>query len=428
MVIKFYYDNGQNKYRTCKQFQITKSMLNGWLAKADKIRQSRPGSLKSGRSGRRPQFPDVEKQLYDIYRQQVALGMKVGNRWIRDTARQLATAQCSQSELKGMCQFSERWLANFKRRFGVNLTKDWTSQARSTGDTPALSVEEKSESSKEEEDRCSSDSSKISSEDLDGLSDGSDTDSIDDFVAATTTAEPNNNKPEKVEITKEPEAKQPVNFPTSVIVPSPLLHPALAMAIRLQQQFANPLLQVPQVVAKRANGLGNTSTTTEPGKRGRKVQFPDVEEALYQRFLQRQSDNLRVSNRWLQDEARQMAAEMCPDHFADAVKSARCMFSEHWLHNFKKRFRISLKTTGNQPANGTGNTLAKPVPIVINSIADKPQADKNIDDLPTLVPLMNHSINSLSTVNLSEWYSQSLTTTANSDSDSEDIDVDSLDS
>ncbi|VDN19366.1 unnamed protein product [Cylicostephanus goldi] len=33
MVIEYYHNNGQNKYRTCKEFQITKSMLNGWLSK-----------------------------------------------------------------------------------------------------------------------------------------------------------------------------------------------------------------------------------------------------------------------------------------------------------------------------------------------------------------------------------------------------------
>lgn len=49
MVVKYYYENGQNKYRTCKNFQITKSMLNGWLAKASQIEESRPGSLKSGK-------------------------------------------------------------------------------------------------------------------------------------------------------------------------------------------------------------------------------------------------------------------------------------------------------------------------------------------------------------------------------------------
>ena len=38
MVIEYFVANGQNKYRTCKQFAITKSMLNGWLAKIEKIK------------------------------------------------------------------------------------------------------------------------------------------------------------------------------------------------------------------------------------------------------------------------------------------------------------------------------------------------------------------------------------------------------
>lgn len=48
MVIECYLANGQNKYRTCKEFRITKSMLNSWLQKESKIRASKPGSLKAG--------------------------------------------------------------------------------------------------------------------------------------------------------------------------------------------------------------------------------------------------------------------------------------------------------------------------------------------------------------------------------------------
>jgi len=47
MVIECYLTNGQNKYRTCKEFRITKSMLNSWLQKESKIRASKPGSLKA---------------------------------------------------------------------------------------------------------------------------------------------------------------------------------------------------------------------------------------------------------------------------------------------------------------------------------------------------------------------------------------------
>lgn len=67
MVVQRYLLNNKNK---CKEFQITKSMLNGWIQKADKIKSSRPGSLKSGRSGRRPLFPDIERQLFILYTKQ----------------------------------------------------------------------------------------------------------------------------------------------------------------------------------------------------------------------------------------------------------------------------------------------------------------------------------------------------------------------
>ncbi|KAI1722196.1 tc5 transposase DNA-binding domain-containing protein [Ditylenchus destructor] len=129
MVLEHYHTtNQQNKYRTCKQFHITKSMLNGWLLKAEHIRRSRPGALKSGRSGRRPQFPNIEQQLYRLYIHEVALHAntdsgdcrKVTNKWIRETARRLAAEQCNADELKqGMCQFSERWLTNFKKRYRI---------------------------------------------------------------------------------------------------------------------------------------------------------------------------------------------------------------------------------------------------------------------------------------------------------------------
>ncbi|KAH7728684.1 hypothetical protein AAVH_03995 [Aphelenchoides avenae] len=123
LVVDYFYANGQNKYRTCKEFQITKSMLNGWLQKVDSIRRSRPGSLKSGRSGRKPQFPDVEQQLYDLYMSKMRVGTRVGNRWLRDTARFIAQEQCTEDQLTGMCQFSERWLSNFKKRYGIGTGK-----------------------------------------------------------------------------------------------------------------------------------------------------------------------------------------------------------------------------------------------------------------------------------------------------------------
>uniref|UniRef100_A0A915EIN4 HTH CENPB-type domain-containing protein n=1 Tax=Ditylenchus dipsaci TaxID=166011 RepID=A0A915EIN4_9BILA len=84
----------------------------GWLAKADKIHNSRPGSLKSGRSGRKPQFPKIEKELYVLYKQQMDKGAHKTN--------STSSQKCSEQELQqGMCQFSERWLTNFKKRYGI---------------------------------------------------------------------------------------------------------------------------------------------------------------------------------------------------------------------------------------------------------------------------------------------------------------------
>ncbi|KAJ1361699.1 hypothetical protein KIN20_021024 [Parelaphostrongylus tenuis] len=123
MVIDFYEKNGQNKYRTCKKFQITKSMLNGWLSKIDMIRESRPGSLKSGRSGRRPQFPEIEQRLFSLYCQRVKTNGKVGNQWLIETAKELI------GDTNATFQVSQRWLYNFKRRFHINSQDENDSSA-----------------------------------------------------------------------------------------------------------------------------------------------------------------------------------------------------------------------------------------------------------------------------------------------------------
>lgn len=137
MVIEHYVVQGQNKYRTCKEFQITKSMLNGWLQKAEKIQNSRPGALKSGRSGRKPQFPEIEEQLFRLYETEKSQNgnLKISNRWIRETAKELARTQCLKNELSGgMCQFSERWLTNFKKRYGIptNWNITYRKEAKNT--------------------------------------------------------------------------------------------------------------------------------------------------------------------------------------------------------------------------------------------------------------------------------------------------------
>uniref|UniRef100_A0A914RGJ5 HTH CENPB-type domain-containing protein n=1 Tax=Parascaris equorum TaxID=6256 RepID=A0A914RGJ5_PAREQ len=102
----------------------------------------------------------------------------------------------------------------------------------------------------------------------------------------------------------------------------------------------------------RKNNVG-----AEPGRRGRKVQFPDVEKVLFERLQQRQSNGDRISNRWLQEQARQLATQLCPNVLEEATKSARCLFSEHWLHNFKKRYGVSLKQANNASPKCTSSAV-----------------------------------------------------------------------
>ncbi|KAK0422378.1 hypothetical protein QR680_007533 [Steinernema hermaphroditum] len=296
MVIDYYNANGKNKYRTCKEFQITKSMLNGWLQKIEKIRESRPGSLKSGRSGRRPQFPDIEKQLYEKYVETVSSGKKVGNRWIRETAKNLAKQQCSEAELAGMCQFSERWLSNFKKRYHINLNHDWFSGGSgSTGSSSSAS--------------------------------GADETDSGEFLS-----EPEDDEHE--------EHEGMINVKEILNKPGQL--PIEAFYERCPWLYKRGTLQ---------------NASSEPGKRGRKVQFPEVEKMLYERVVEKQLKGERISNRWMQEKARLLATSL-------EAKSPRCQFSEHWLHNFKKRYGIVLKApsaSSPSPTSSSGSSSSAPL-------------------------------------------------------------------
>ncbi|KAK6049480.1 centromere binding protein B, DNA binding protein [Cooperia oncophora] len=260
MVIDYYQRNGMNKYRTCKEFHITKSMLKGWLSRIDKIRESRPGSLKSGRTGRRP---DIEKQLFAMYSKRLESGLKVSNRWLRERARELA------GSVNAACQFSDRWLRNFKKRFHIDLQRGTT----------------------------------------DGM-DGTPSNSDDPMKDTDSFTDP---------------AELDVSLRNEVVA-----------------EIVNQTEQLPIQAFYEKFPLFSKRDPVGGGKRGRKAQFPDVERVLYERFLERQSAGERISNRWLQDQARDLAAELYAGA-EDTVKSSRCLFSERWLSNFKKRYNISLK-------------------------------------------------------------------------------------
>jgi hypothetical protein len=81
----------------------------------------------------RPQFPRIERQLFDLFLVEENKGEHVSNKWIRETARILAIKE-NEKLLKefgnvknnfNQCQFSERWLNNFKKRFQIgNIVKE----------------------------------------------------------------------------------------------------------------------------------------------------------------------------------------------------------------------------------------------------------------------------------------------------------------
>lgn len=411
LVISYYFQHGQNKYRTCKEFHITKSMLNGWLQKVDKIQQSRPGSLKSGRSGRKPQFPTVEKQLYHVYQACLASGKKVGNRWLRETAKIIAQEQCTPEELNGMCQFSERWLCNFKKRYNINLTKDWNGdtnvQAKSASDGVSYSPTPETCSSPT---NCEADSSTSPKKcETPPSFEVRRPSTVDDIVVDDDDVEEAEEDDEKIQIKKSP---------------------SVSINVVHKRQSSPPFMKSPKTTA---SSLKIGFQPYEPGRRGRKVQFPQVEEVLYKNLSVKQSDGVRVSNRWLQDEARRLAVELCPEMFTNAFKSARCMFSEHWLHNFKKRYGISLKQQNLNDAQKNRQTPSSSSVTIqsdnqqisqetLNNIFQFKQQSsaafnnfwesKNsiatnvvADDLPTMVPLTTLS-QSLTKINLAEWYSK----------------------
>ncbi|VDM19272.1 unnamed protein product [Wuchereria bancrofti] len=348
MVINYYYTNGQNKYRTCKEFQITKSMLNGWLQKIDKIRQSRPGSLKSGRS---------------------------------------------EQELAGMCQFSERWLSNFKKRYRINLNRDWSSgnsssgslgstESVGSGSSVADSMQQSPTKSDEtaENESIDSDADSVLSDSLETLIDVEDQINSDNSLAIFTSG----------------------TFPT---------------AEEHVQEILNKPGQLPiQAFYERFPWLCRKNQTgAEPGRRGRKVQFPGVEKVLFEKLQEQQSKGERVSNRWLQQQARELALQICPEVLQEATKSARCLFSEHWLHNFKKRYGVTLKQT-----NRNVISSSKTSEIILSTTASQCDSsltgDKNstsstngtavkpVTDLTTMLQLQNWF--------LAKYYSQEQGTNA----------------
>ena len=75
--VNFYFRNSKNKYRTCKMFNLNSRTFNRWISDEDKIRCSKKGSKRS-KFERSSQYPEMEEQLHDEYKDLRRKGLKVG--------------------------------------------------------------------------------------------------------------------------------------------------------------------------------------------------------------------------------------------------------------------------------------------------------------------------------------------------------------
>jgi hypothetical protein len=76
-VLKYYHENGRNKYRTCQRFGIAKGFLYQWLKKEKEIHDGRKGSKRVEGGGRKPFWPDVEEKLLAELMELRVKGLKV---------------------------------------------------------------------------------------------------------------------------------------------------------------------------------------------------------------------------------------------------------------------------------------------------------------------------------------------------------------
>ena len=77
LVLKFYHDSGDNKYKTCQRFGVPKPSLYRWIECESEIRSSREGSKRIGGGGRRAFWPDMEEKLAAEYKELRQKGLNV---------------------------------------------------------------------------------------------------------------------------------------------------------------------------------------------------------------------------------------------------------------------------------------------------------------------------------------------------------------
>ena len=109
-VLKFYYESGSNKYKTCQRFGIHKGSLIQWIRKEEKIQKGKKGSKRITGGSRKPFWPDVEEKLVAEFKELRQKGLKVKQYWFRTQSHQLMQELHPEVEFR----FSPGWFDRLK--------------------------------------------------------------------------------------------------------------------------------------------------------------------------------------------------------------------------------------------------------------------------------------------------------------------------
>ena len=112
LILKYYYENACNKYKTCQKFDISKPSLFTWIKGEKEIKSSKKGSKRVKGGGRAPFWPDVEEKLVIEFQELRKKGLKVRQYWFKTRARQLMKEMHPDMNFS----FSQGWFDRFKYR------------------------------------------------------------------------------------------------------------------------------------------------------------------------------------------------------------------------------------------------------------------------------------------------------------------------